>query len=305
MDSSPPYDVVIVGGGPAGLSAALTFARARKRAALFDAGPRRNAAATHLHNFVTRDGVAPDEFRRVARAQLAPYGVVDVRDLAVDAIAREGELFAVTAGDQRLAARRVLLCTGMIDELPALPGLRELWGHSVFQCPFCHGWEVRDRPFGVLATTPELVEFAFMLAGWSRDLVVFTGGAFPVADEARARLATARIALDERPVRALHGTDGRLDAVELADGERVPRAVLFARPPQRHTAIVASLGLALDAAGYVAVDEQQRTSVDGVYAAGDLTTMAQSAVTGAAAAVMAASRMTHGLTVEALAREAV
>jgi thioredoxin reductase len=305
MNNEMPYDVVIVGGGPAGLNAALILGRARKRVVLFDATPARNAAATEIHNFVTRDGIAPAEFRRVAREQLGPYATVAVEDARVDAVTHGGGLFVAQVGEHRVSARRLLLCVGMIDVMPELPGFRELWGKSIFQCPYCHAWEVRERAFGVLATSPMMLEFAFVLTGWTRDLVAFTGGAFAVPDELRARLTSARIRLDERPIRALHARDGHLESVELGDGERVARDVLFARPQQVQTPLVQSLNLALDDLGYVRAEAfTQQTSVPGIHAAGDLTTMMQAAIAAAAAGTMAGARINHDLTMEALSREA-
>ena len=305
MQKETPYDVVIVGGSPAGLNAALILGRARKRVFLFDSGPARNAAATEIHNFVTRDGVAPAEFRRIAREQLLPYASVAIEDARVDAVTREGALFVAQVGAREIPARRLLLCVGMIDVMPELPGFRELWGESIFQCPYCHAWEVKDRAFGVLATSPMMLEFAFVLTSWTRDIVVFTGGAVAVPDDVRARLVRARIRLDERPIRALQERSGHLEAVEMSDGERVTRDVLFARPQQVQVPLVQSLNLALDEMGYVKAESfSQQTSVPGIFAAGDLTTMMQTAISAAAAGTMAGARMNHELTVEALNREA-
>jgi thioredoxin reductase len=277
LDPTAIYDVVIVGGGPGGLSAALALGRARRRVLLCDAGPRRNAAAVHMHNFVTRDGTPPDEFRRLAREQLATYPNVEVRDAGVEAITGTRGAFDVRLSSGPVRARRILLCVGMIDELLPIEGFGALWGHAIFQCPYCHGWEVRDRPWGFLASAAhpdQLLPFAFQLRAWTGDLVVFTGGAIAVPDETRAMLASAGIRLETAPVTRLVGAGDRLAAIELADGRRVAR------------------GLALDDDGYVKVDPMKlETSVPGIYAAGDLTTRMQGAMIAAALGTRAAAAM--------------
>lgn len=293
-----PFDVIIVGAGPAGLAAALALGRARRRVLLCDAGAPRNARAHEVHNFVTRDGTPPADFRRIAREQLAPYASVEVRDARVERIEGERDRFLVELSSGSVAGRRVLLGVGMIDELPELPGYRELWGHAVFQCPYCHGWEVRDGAFGYLSAAAAWMEWSLLLLNWTRDVTVFTGGAYEVAPEVRARLTAAGIAIEERPIASLAARDdrpGALAAVVLADGARVARDVLFARPPQRQTDLVTSLGLALDDHGFVRLDDHRETSRPGVYAAGDLTTMMQGAVLAAAAGTMAAAMINHDL----------
>jgi thioredoxin reductase len=188
----------------------------------------------------------------------------------------------------------------MIDDVPALPGYRELWGKSIFQCPYCHGWEVRDRAFGYLAPSAAWVEFGLFLRGWTSDVIVFTDGGFEVPSEVRGRLARAGVGVEERRIRRLVSAAGgeHLEAVEMEDGARIARDVLFVRPPQRQTALVVKSGVELDEQGYVRVNEQKQTSRAGIYAAGDLATMAQAALMAAAAGVQAAAMLNHELTLE-------
>lgn len=303
MSSTPKpdiYDVAIVGGGPAGLSAALLLGRARKRVLLLDAGAPRNARAHEVHGFVTRDGIPPAEFRRIAHEQLMAYPSVVRAEQRVERIAGELDDFTLRLQEGgSVRARRILLALGMIDVLPELPGYRELWGRSLFQCPYCHGWEEREKAFGFLAPDSEKLEFAAFLLGWSADVVAFTDGRFEVPAAIRERLEMAGVRLEERPIRRLVSTgaaDARLEAVELEDGTQVAREVLFVRPPQRQTALVEALGLALDPNGFVQLDMRQETSRRGIFAAGDMTTQMQTAVTAAAAGYMAAAMVNHELT---------
>jgi thioredoxin reductase len=294
-----PYDVVIVGGGPAGLSGALSLGRARKRVLLCDSGPRRNAAARHIQNFVTRDGIPPDEFRHIGRNQLATYSSVEVRDVLIEAISGTRGAFQVKLEKETVEARRILLCTGMIDELLDIDGFREHWGHSIILCPYCHGWEVRDRRFGVLMSSIEMLDFAILLRGWTREVVALTGNKFSIPGDAAERAKKAGVFIEERQVVRLVGKDGHLEHAELQDGSSIPLDVLFARPPQRQVPIVRSLGLALNSMGYVDVHETHReTSVPGIYAAGDLVSPAQAAIMAAAAGTFAAAMINHELTIE-------
>lgn len=296
------HDVVIVGGGPAGLSAALALGRARKRVLLCDAGPRRNAAASHIHNFVTRDGTPPDEFRRIARRQLSTYPNVEIQDVPVRSLSGARGAFRIDLGSMTVDARRVLLCTGMIDEMVAIDGFGELWGRSIVQCPYCHGWEARDRRWGFLVLPPaaaHFTTFALQLLGWTRDVTVFTHDAFQIGAKDRAQLEAAGIRVETSAVDLLRAGQGSLDSVALADGRNVPCDLLFAHPPQRHVPVVRELGLALDDDGYVKVDPMKReTSRAGVYAAGDLTTRGQGAMFAAAAGTQAAAALNVDLTLE-------
>ena len=290
------YDVVIVGGGPAGLAAALTLGRGRKRVLLCDSGPPRNAAAVHVHNFVTRDGITPAEFRRVAREQLRAYEDVQVRDVRVEAISGQAGEFSVrlNTGDAVLA-RRVLLCMGMIDEPPPIEGMRKLWGVSIFQCPYCHGWEVRDQRFAYLALTVETLEFAIFLRGWTPDVAVLTNGAFEIPGEMRSRLESAGVAVHESPIARLAASGGHLSAIDFADGTRLERDVIFVHPPQRQVALVLGLGLELDEKGFVRLNDKGETSIPGIAAAGDLASPLQAATLAAASGMRAAALVNHAL----------
>jgi thioredoxin reductase len=302
VSSEVLHDVVIAGGGPGGLAAALTLGRARKRVVLCDAGARRNAAAAHIHNFVTRDGTPPDEFRRIGRQQLATYPSVHVKDTGIESVSGSRGGFQVVTGAGTVEARRLLLCTGMIDEQLPLEGFGELWGSAIFQCPYCHGWEVQDRPWGYLASAGDeqkLLPFSLMARGWTSSLVVFTGGAVDVSPASRATLEAAGIRLETSRIARLVAMQQQLQAVELSDGRAVPCEVLFTHPPQRQVPLVQSLGVALDDHGFVTVDPMScETSVPGVYAAGDLTTMMQGAVLAAADAARAAAMINLDLAMD-------
>ena len=255
----------------------------------------------HIQNFVTRDGTPPDEFRRVAREQLAAYSSVEVRDVRVESIDGARGEFRVRIADGTATARRIVLATGMVDEMLPIPGFRELWGTSIFQCPYCHGWEVRDQRWGVLASPANLAHvamFSLMARAWTRDVVVFASG-LELSADARTALETAHVRVLTAPVTRLVASEARLAALELATGERVACDALFAHPPQRQIELVRALGPALDDDGYVKVDAMRReTSISGIYAAGDLTTRMQAAVVAAAAGMQAAAALNGELSME-------
>ncbi len=298
------YDVVIVGGGPGGLSAALALGRARWRVLLCDSGAPRNAAAAHIHNFVTRDGTSPTEFRRIGREQLGTYPSVEVRDARVGSIEGKRGAFRVAVGANTVVARRVILCTGMIDEMLPIQGFEKLWGHAIFQCPYCHGWEVRDTRWGHLAGAVEELHFTELLTNWTEHVTVFTNGAFEVPVERVERLRAAGIRLERTPIESLAGEGKNLEGVVLTGGERVPCDVLYAHPPQRQVDIVKQLGLTLDDHGLVSADSMTlETSVPGIHAAGDLSSRPQAAIAAATAGTQAAGMLNHLLTAELLAEK--
>ncbi|MCB9672977.1 MAG: NAD(P)/FAD-dependent oxidoreductase [Alphaproteobacteria bacterium] len=268
-------EVAIVGGGPAGLSAALVLGRSRRVTVLFDAGEPRNAPAAAAHNLFTRDGTPPLELNRIGREQLAPYGSVSVRATRVDDVERvEGGFVLHDADGGATRASRLVLATGVEDVLPDVPGLRELWGTGVFHCPYCHGWEVRDQAFVLIAQQEAAAHLARMLTGWSADVTVCPVGPGAVSAEALAGLQEHGIAV--RPaVRELVGRPGGVvEDVVLVDGSRLgPAAVFTSAPVRQRSSLPARLGCTIGSegmfAGLVEVDERGGTGVPGLFVVGD------------------------------------
>lgn len=267
------FDVAIVGGNFAGLSAALPVARARRRVAVFDHGLPRNRFASASHGFLGQDGRAPDAIRHAGRAEVAAYPTARIIDEAVLAIEGAEDGFHLRTAAGTYAARRIVLAFGMRDVLPEIPGLADCWGRTAQQCPYCHGYELADRPTGILMSGPAALHHAQLLREWSSDLILFADG-HPLDAAERAELTAAGLVIFDAPVVRLEATEGRLAAVHLADGARVPRATLYLTSRQVPACDLAErLGCAMTEGPkgpYVAVDVQQRTSTPGVYAAGDL-----------------------------------
>ncbi|MBX9394512.1 NAD(P)/FAD-dependent oxidoreductase [Streptomyces sp. TRM72054] len=268
------YEVIVIGGGTAGLSAALVLGRARRRTLVIDAGEPRNAPAAHMQGYLSRDGMPPAEFLAIGREEIARYGVELVRDRAVDVT--RGKDFAVAlASGRHVHARRLVITTGLKDELPAVPGVAERFGRDVLHCPYCHGWEVRDRAFGVLATTPMSVHQALIVTQWSKDVTFFLHEVAEddLSDDDLRRLAAAGVEVVPGEVAGVVVEDDRLTGVRLADGTVHEREVLFTAPravPQ--TGLLERLGAELNETpfgAYAVVDATGLTSVPGVWAAGN------------------------------------
>jgi thioredoxin reductase len=271
-------DLLIVGGGPAGLSAALYTGRARRRVVVVDAGSPRHAVAEGVHNLIGLEGIAPMELRRRAWADLAPFDVTRL-DGHVDALTHDGARWSARIGEDVLHARAVLLAVGVVDLLPAWPGLAETWARSVHVCPFCHGWEMRDRALAAYGQGDHLVQFATMLRSWSPDLVVLLGDT-RLADAELASLSARGIVVKAGHPVAIEHHDGELTGLRLDDGSLLPRAGLFLGVRQRQTDLVRSLGLEttpdpMNVDGLVKTDDMGRTNLPMLWAAGDLCTRMQ------------------------------
>jgi thioredoxin reductase len=223
------YDVIVVGGGAAGLSAALVLGRARRLVAVVDGGAPRNAPAAHMHGFLSRDGMSPADLLAVGRDEAAAYGV----ELIFAHVVSIEPGFSLTLADgERLAARRLLIATGAADGLPPIPGLRERWGKDFLHCPYCHGWEVRDQPLGVLGTGAGSVEHAHLIRQWSDDVIFFTHTHDLTASD-REQLEARGIRVVDGEVQGLVVEADRLRGVVLGDGRAVERDALFVRPELR------------------------------------------------------------------------
>lgn len=272
------WECIVIGGGAAGLSAALVLGRARRRTLLVDAGEQSNLASHGIGGLLGHDGRPPAELYAIGRRELSAYPSVEIRDSRVVGGSASDDHFELELDDgEQVRGRRVLLATGMQYCPPELPGLAAMWGKSVFQCPFCHGWEMREKRLASLAAGEEAVHAALMLRGWSDDVVLLTDGPSELDDDERRLLETAEILIDSRRVVELIGTDGQMTEIAFADGTRLERDGLLVEAPLRQRSKLAEqLGaactpgpLAPDAIG---VDSLHRTSVSAVFAAGDVCT---------------------------------
>jgi thioredoxin reductase len=283
------YDVVVVGGGAAGLSAALVLARARRTVLVVDAGAPRNAPAAHMHGYLSRDGLPPGELLRHGRDEVTGYGGEIVTGTAT-ALVPDGRngFWVLFADGRRIAARRLLVTTGLRDELPDIPGLRERWARDVLHCPYCHGHEVRDRPLGVLGGAAGAVRYAQIVRQWTHDLVYFTPPDTLTTAE-RTQLAARAVTVVEGSIEQLVVDADQLRGVRMDDGCVVPRDALFVPPrfvPNNH--LLLALGCDVDTDGWVTTDDTGRTSVPGVWAAGNVVDPRAQVVTAAGAGSAAA-----------------
>jgi thioredoxin reductase len=260
------YDVLVVGGGAAGLSAALVLLRARRTVVLVDAGAPRNAPAERMQGFLSRDGIPPQDLLEAGRSEVSGYGGRLISDTVVGIEA--GYQVLLTNGP-RLTARRIIVATGLRDQLPDIPGVHERWGRDVLHCPYCHGYEVRDQPLGVLGGTPDAVQHALLIRQWSPDVTLFPHTNTLTADE-REKLTARGIRIADSTVARLVVDRHRLQGVELVDGTVVPRTALFVRPRLvPNSDLLASLGCEIDENGWAVHDSAGRTTVAGAWVIGN------------------------------------
>lgn len=300
MENSTQTEVLIIGGSYAGLAAAMSLGRALRRVVVLDSGLPCNHQTPHAHNFLTQDGETPGAIRDRGRAQVLAYPTVSLVDGQAVAAVRQPTGFAVTTvAGLTIMARKLIFATGVRDLLPALPGFAECWGVSVLHCPYCHGYEVQGQPLGVLGNGDTGFEFARLIRNWTPRLTLFTNGLATFTAGQAQQLRAAGISIEEGEIARLAHESGQLQHILLRDGRALELTAVFARVPfEQHSLLPAALGCALTEMGHLQVDEMQKTSVAGIYAAGDATTPMRAVAAAVAAGSKAGAVLNHELIAE-------
>jgi len=290
-------DVLIVGGSVAGLSAATYLGRMRRQTLIVDSGKPCNRFSHASHGFLTRDGVDPAELLQIGREQLQAYPTVQVRSGLVTAIQPQADGFQVTTAEgESVVARKVLLAMGLRDTLPPLTNVEQFWGSSVVHCPYCDGWEVRDRPLAVQGNGESAMHRAKLLLNLTDDLLICTDGPATFSETERQFLREHRVQVIEIPLTGITGAGKQMHTLHFADGSTQARHALFVNLRTGQQAdLAASLGCEIDEMGFVKVDEQTRTNVAGLYAAGDMSTPARAVIFAAAQGAMAGIQLNMAL----------
>lgn len=294
-------DVAIIGGGPAGLNAALMLGRARKRVAVIDEGRPRNAVTRETHGFLTRDGVSPSEFRRIAKEEISAYPSVSfVADTVVSIAGGDGDFQIGTAQGTTFASKKLLFAVGMKDRPLGIPGLMEVYGKSAFVCPYCDGWELRDEPLVVINRGAELMHFAPLLFGWTDRFAICTNGPDELTAAQREELKQHQVPVFESKIRSIDSTDGIVRQVVLEDGTTIPCRGIFFKPELvTGSDLPQSIGCHISDTGMVVVDDFGKTNVPGVYSAGDAASRLYQAIAAAANGAFVAAAINNELNMEA------
>lgn len=297
MSNDTHFDVIIIGGSYAGLSAAMALGRSLRHILIIDSGQPCNQQTPHSHNFITQDGETPAAIAQKAKDQVLSYpGVMLLHDKVQQAERQVDHFSVVTASNVPYTADKLLFATGIRDQLLPIEGFAECWGISVLHCPYCHGYEVSGQTLGVLANGDMGFEFAKLIQHWSPKLTLFTNGPSTLTEQQFQKLQTAHIEIIEKPIHSLQHTEGRLEKIQFNDGSTEDVSALFARVPfEQHCLIPQELGCELTESGHIKVDELAHTTVEGVYAAGDNTSFMRAVSAAVAAGTKAGASINKDL----------
>lgn len=297
-------DAAIIGGGPAGLNAALMLGRARKHVAVIDEGRPRNAVTRETHGFLTRDGVTPGEFRRLAQEEISAYPSVSfVADTAVSIAGADGHFQITTTQGTTYASKKLLFAVGMKDQPLDIPGLAEAYGKSAFVCPYCDGWELRDEPLVIIYKGAELIHFASLISGWTSRFTICSNGPAELTEAEREELRRHDVPLLESPIRSIDSNNGKVWQVVLEDGTLAPCTGIFFKPELvAGSDLPRALGCDYSEAGTIVVDEFGKTNVPGVYSAGDAASRRHQAIAAASMGAFAGGAINNELNAEAWGR---
>jgi thioredoxin reductase len=271
MKKTMNYDCVIIGGGPAGLNAALVLGRARKNVLVIDEGRPRNRVTRESHGFLTRDGIKPSEFRRIAIEQIHAYPSVDFEsDAAMSITGNDGDFQVTTAQGERYQGKKVLFAIGKKDVPLDIDGLTEVYGKSAFVCPYCDGWELRDQPLVLIVNGARALHLAKMISGWTSRYTICTNGPDEMSDAEKEELKRHNIPIYDSPIRSIVSKEGQVQYVELVDGTQLPCTGIFFGPKLViGSDLPQTIGCEMTESGTVVVDQFGKTNVSGVYSAGD------------------------------------
>ncbi|NLU92170.1 NAD(P)/FAD-dependent oxidoreductase [Chitinophaga sp. Ak27] len=272
------YDVIIIGGSYAGLAAAMALGRSLRQVLVIDSGAPCNRQTPHSHNFLTQDGVAPATIAAIGKAQVAQYPTIQFKTGLAIRGEQTGDTFTIhTADGEHFQARKLLFASGVKDEMPDIKGFAECWGISVLHCPYCHGYEVKDKPTGILVNGEQASEFGRLIRHWTGNLTIFTNGPITIPADHVAQLQALRIAINDKPVKAIVAAQGHIQHLLFEDDSIQALQALYARPAyQQHCPIPEAMGCQLSETGHIVVNAFQATTVAGIFAAGDATTMFRS-----------------------------